>query len=685
MKLLYTILIFFILPLATNAEEIIIAKGQYECRSRTQTLKQFAVSKGDVVTIRIEAQHKKRGIDLIVKQHPGNIILLDFEELNNGSKRIVAQADAIWEVLYGGERVSFNVHIINSTSKPNGPKRGDIVYVQIPDTMHASGYVNRLAGQSYSLEPYKEKVVLGTTVQSETICNRDFFTGVDKIRLSIPGDSKEEYREQKLLSYNISLVCQSPEVYKAMLGVVDEGIDAFVKMPEFSGNKSKKVNKMSHKNRYEFTDKLDKRTEQLETATELVSLGDEAATELAPGSGGADALSTAAFIMDTDGMKQMALQEGLKTAGAPEEMMSIMGAIEEVPSATDLVKDGFHAIAPKVKGKANIKVEEKAFVKKSYYQLPQGEIWIQSAKTYGSNDGYWDIPGKPTASSNGQKMEVFSIDGGIDRRFKLVPSSEHKGYYYIVTAQPGDKERALDHKGGSVNTWKQGNRLHLWDKHGGTSQLFRFQHMGNGRVRIFNFDGYAISLQDKSANNKKDVLVAYPQDGAHFEWFLIDPSTKTAQTPTEVGTTGGWINFATVWETGGAINKTIEVSKMEDPLYLNEPSKQIAVFIDKFAAEAKAKLMIEAKYRITDYTDVIKYKRNTIPVKTKDFWTAYKVNYRYAIMFADQAQAHYKKMSKHEYNNTARPTTEALDANNPEQVARFERYKILTAKPTQKK
>ncbi|NJO89977.1 MAG: hypothetical protein HC831_14285, partial [Chloroflexia bacterium] len=101
----------------------------------------------------------------MVVQHPGNATVLDYEDLTSGSKSIYAPADAIYEVYFAGRNVDFNIEIVNSGS--GSPNRGDIVYVRIPDTLHANGYVNVPVGESYTLNPYKEKVVLSTKKQPE--------------------------------------------------------------------------------------------------------------------------------------------------------------------------------------------------------------------------------------------------------------------------------------------------------------------------------------------------------------------------------------------------------------------------------------------------------------------------------------------------------------------------------------
>jgi len=642
------------------AKEVTVVSGNFTAKKRTAELKTFAVSKGDVLEIKLTVDHKRRGLDIWMKQHPGDVFVLDYDKFRAGSKKIVAPADAIYQIFYGGARVDFNIEVINHTNKPNGPGRGDITYVCMPDTVYSSGYADVEIGESYTLSPYKEKVVLGTTINSEMVCNRDFFTGVDYVHLQIPGDVKDEYREQKLLGYSVSLTCQSPEVYREMMGLVTSGIDAFVKTPSFGLKKKKQPKKMNQNNRYEFTDDLQKESNKWETATELLEIAQEAADTLAPKSSTAEGLETAAFLMDTDGMKQLALEKGLKAAGAPEEMMAIMNAVDEIPSAADLLNDGLAKYGPKVKGSAHLNISEFVEVEKSVVELPQKEFWIQSAMNYGQNTGgCWDVPGHPTQAQKNLDIKCWSIDDGVDRKFKIVPSQKYPDCFEIHSALPGQPASVVDNRGGKGNMRNNGNDIHLWEHHGDKSQAFRFKHLGGGKFKIYNYDGHLICLKGKKNSNGTNIHIWHDHDGAFTEWYLVDPITKTAFVPGEITKKVKVIEpVSVVDKKGGAINETITLANADDALNTSLPYKDLFFNIHANGGEAKAKLIVEAKYRITDYTDVIKYKRTTQPVNTSVFWTNYTVKYNYGIMFKDQVRDYYKVISKSEYNKPDRPTEE---------------------------
>ena len=68
-------------------------------------------------------------------------------------------------------------------------------------------------------------------------------------------------------------------------------------------------------------------------------------------------------------------------------------------------------------------------------EMPTGrKFYIQSAINYGKdNGGYWDIPGRPSASTpiqRGSNIQVWTLDDHHDREFTLVKSNVN-GYYEI--------------------------------------------------------------------------------------------------------------------------------------------------------------------------------------------------------------------------------------------------------------
>ncbi len=669
-KIIYQIvLLFFVANISYAQSGKTIVTGKYTSTKQSKLLKQFTASKGDIIEIKVNALHKKRGVKLWVIQHPGNSYVLSYNNMRDDIKSIVVPSDAIYQIYYGGQKLDFNIEVINHTNKPNGPGRGDPVYVRIPDTLYASGYVNVPIGESYTISPYTEKVVLQTNITSEQISSRDFFTGVDLIELDIPGKVKDDYRNQKLLSYSFMLTVGGVSSYNAMMGVVDAGIDAFVKLPTPKSKNTGKVKKGQGKDQYSFTEKLDEESNKLETMTELVEIANDGADTLAPGSSTSNVLETTAFVLD-GGIQEVALENALDAVGAPKEAMAIYGAVNDFPSVTDIAKDAAHKIIPKIKGKARLTVWGEQKVKKTYPIIPQKEFWIQSAMSHGTTGGCLDVPGHPTTGQKGQNIKIWDIDDGADRKFKLVPSKNYKGYYEIQNALSGGM--TLDVSQATTHT--KGANIQLWERNNSKAQQFLFKHLGNGKFKILTVDNYPICLKGKNKANGTNVHIWEPHDGAWTEWYLIDPVTKATFVPTQTGTYETMEKYLVLDKRDGYINEKISIKnpRASEKIYVR--------ILRENSPESKAKLLIEAQYEITDSTDVLKYQRTTVPVNTKDFWTAYKVNYAYAIMFKDQMQPYYKRISGSEFYSSVRPNSEEINTDDIEQKTRLMKYDLLTKK-----
>ena len=681
----FLLFIAFVACLNTiHAEEITIVDKKLNSSKSLKTLGHFEVSKGDKVNISITVDHKRRGIDFQIFQYPGKLCVLDLSEVNAGTYSLDVPADAIYACLYGHESCEVNIKMNKVTNKPNGPGRGGIAFVRKPDTMHVSSYVNRLVGSNYKLTPYKDTVAVGTTIMAEQVCNRDFFTGVDIINLPIRGDQKEPYRTQKLLSCNVSLVVQSPGVYDVMTDVVKAGIDEFVPgWTDFCKALPKKYGGKSGANNTEFVSDLSKKAERNEEIADgLIELGEEIKAEEL----GDSDFESVAYLADTDGMTKLGINKGLKAAGAPSGVTSLTNTIMEVPSPGDLINGQIDKLRPKIKGKANLNIYARANYSSKTVVVPNKEFLIQSAKEYGkSSRGVLDIPGHPSSTKNGLDVKVWELDDGKDRLFKFIPSQKNKGYYNIVSCLPGGSI-ALDNQGGSNNMMKNGNNIHFWGKHDGKSQAFYLYHMGGGKFRIYNYDGYLLCLKSKSSENGKNVHIWAPHSGDWTEWYLVDPVTKQKWVPSgsELKTQGVKRNILKLAQSGGAISDSIVFSKRTDPLYLKDDIIDLTINVSKADFESPAKLLVEAKYMITDYTDVIRYKKDVDNQYCKDFWTTYKIGYDYDIIFKDMMKDQYETVSQEYFYNPQRAKYEASDKNNAQQQKRLYRYNKLTAAKTKK-
>ncbi|MDY0349500.1 MAG: RICIN domain-containing protein [Tenuifilaceae bacterium] len=159
--------------------------------------------------------------------------------------------------------------------------------------------------------------------------------------------------------------------------------------------------------------------------------------------------------------------------------------------------------------------------------MPTGKRFIiQSAMNYGRNPGgCWDIPGSPGAIGKGLNIQVWNIDGGVDRFFTLTDSPEG-GYYEMFIGNT--RNSRVDIAGGKSNN---GTNVHTWERNNGTAQRFLFHHLGNGRFKIYDRNGKILCLADRKNDNGTNVHIWDDHDGISVEWYLLDANTRKAFIP----------------------------------------------------------------------------------------------------------------------------------------------------------
>ncbi len=160
-------------------------------------------------------------------------------------------------------------------------------------------------------------------------------------------------------------------------------------------------------------------------------------------------------------------------------------------------------------------------------EMPVGKSFlIQSAINYGKNNGgCWDIPGHPKSINKGSNIQVWDLDGDHDRQYTILATNV-KNYYEIRVGNTSNARVNVD--GGKT---ADGTNVEVWDRDGKPKQLFRFQHLGNGRFKIFDRNNKVICLANRSSNNGSNVHIWGNHDGAWMEWYLIDANTKKAFIP----------------------------------------------------------------------------------------------------------------------------------------------------------
>ena len=162
-------------------------------------------------------------------------------------------------------------------------------------------------------------------------------------------------------------------------------------------------------------------------------------------------------------------------------------------------------------------------------EMPTSRMFlIQSAMNYGENSGgYWDIPNSPSQIARGSNIQVWDLDGGMDRKFTLHPSSS-AGFYEIQVGTTSNARVDIDYCKAD-----NGTNVRAWDANGSTCQRFLFQHLGNGRFKIFDYNGKVLCLANRSSNNGSNVHIWDNHDGPWMEWYLIDAQSGQPYIPKE--------------------------------------------------------------------------------------------------------------------------------------------------------
>ncbi|MCK4260498.1 MAG: RICIN domain-containing protein [Halanaerobiales bacterium] len=142
------------------------------------------------------------------------------------------------------------------------------------------------------------------------------------------------------------------------------------------------------------------------------------------------------------------------------------------------------------------------------WQLPPKDqaFYVKSAYI----NKYWDLGGDGAETNqNGKQLQIWDLDNGGDRKYKIIPS----GYYSWVYLQVQNGNRHIDIKGGST---EEGASLHLWDPHGGNSQRFAVQFTSPTTFVLRTNNWKAADIRGGGSNDWKKNgadLIQYP---VHF-------------------------------------------------------------------------------------------------------------------------------------------------------------------------
>ncbi len=161
-----------------------------------------------------------------------------------------------------------------------------------------------------------------------------------------------------------------------------------------------------------------------------------------------------------------------------------------------------------------------------YDALVRTRFLIQAAGAYeaGLDAGFWDVPGYNPSYTPGQNIQVWAKDQGPDRYFTFRAVSGKPGYYYMVPQHGAAKGARVEVAGG---TRAKGANIQLGNTTGSDAQLFSVKYLPNGNVKIYNKNGMALCLANRSYENGSNVHTWEDHEGPWTEWVLIDGKTGT--------------------------------------------------------------------------------------------------------------------------------------------------------------
>lgn len=148
-------------------------------------------------------------------------------------------------------------------------------------------------------------------------------------------------------------------------------------------------------------------------------------------------------------------------------------------------------------------------------------FYIRSVQGSGENGGYWDQKGTPVKHTDGENLGLNIKNGKPDQQFRFINAGA--GYYYIETKIGG----LVDVSG---NRKDNGNNVQIWKGHGGSNQLFRFRHLGDGRWKICASNGTIVAAP-KDFSNGSSVHVWEDINGPWMEWYFEDAATGKVYKP----------------------------------------------------------------------------------------------------------------------------------------------------------
>ncbi len=146
--------------------------------------------------------------------------------------------------------------------------------------------------------------------------------------------------------------------------------------------------------------------------------------------------------------------------------------------------------------------------------IPKKEYII---RVNGTN-AYWDIPGHPGYKDGVNKLQVWGLDNGADRKVMFLPAGD--GYYYIKFSH---NNYYLDVAGGRLN---KDDYLQIYQANRTNAQKFKVIHKGNGQFKFLTVNGWALDCEGGKWKNGTRIQLWEDHNGQCQTFEIIEANTK---------------------------------------------------------------------------------------------------------------------------------------------------------------
>jgi len=341
-----------------------LVKGSFTAEKRDWAhFEPFGAFAGDQITIKATSTHKKRTFELYVVQYPGHQLEYVNQEIEDVEYTFEVGGDETFVIWYKARfDTPFEIEVTKTVQAQNASRSDEIVMVSIPDTTYKNSTSEIQFATIKKAIPRVEKVALKTYEMSEVILSKTTGLvpqGTDMSLLAFPPMIDDDYRESKLVSWNMTITV-SDAVYQALKEQVSSGLEA-VAGAALSAAKGKGIDKLTKDGKYKYVKNIDKALEikenvevPLEAAQEIYGMyqpkdGDTLEVQRLEGGG-----QVPAFVVGGGELQKVKIEQTKDQDGNAE--LQVEGTKKfEIPSMGDLADKAAGAITPKIKDKVIVR------------------------------------------------------------------------------------------------------------------------------------------------------------------------------------------------------------------------------------------------------------------------------------------------------------------------------------------